>query len=130
MAISEDESSSIHLLMTIDNLGVPEALRRDTLKLIQQQHPRVQSITICSSHTHTAPMLTNVCPTLFGVEIPNEHQQHIDQYTNFVRAALIDSATQSLNTMELASLQSGVGLCTFAANRRTVGGPSIMIFRS
>ncbi len=36
---------------------------------------------------------------------------------------MIDSATQSLNTMELASLQSGVGLCTFAANRRTVGGP-------
>ena len=40
-----------------------------------------ERLTITATHTHTAPMLKNVCPTIFGVPIPEGHQANIDRYT-------------------------------------------------
>ena len=68
------------VVITVDNLGIPISMTRDVAARLQQKAKLDPTrLAITASHTHTAPMLTNVCPTLFGVPIPPEHQAHIDR---------------------------------------------------
>src|SRR5947209_4501629 len=70
------------VLITVDNLGVPDYLVAEVAARLHQKAglPR-ERFAVTSTHTHTAPMLRNVAPTLFGMPIPPEHQEHIDRYT-------------------------------------------------
>ena len=69
-------------------------------------------------------MLTNVCPTLFGVPIPPEHQKNIDRYTQELTDKLEQVALAALKDLKPARLAWGIGIgSTFATNRRTKGGP-------
>src|SRR6266581_2019111 len=81
LAISSDKDG-VALLLTVDNLAVPEYIREELLRRLAKK-PGVgpEQLALCSTHTHTAPMLKNVCPTLFGAEIPPDQQARIDRYT-------------------------------------------------
>src|SRR5437868_2272869 len=80
-------------------------------------------LAITFSHTHTAPMLTGVAPTLFGMPIPAEHQEHIDRYTRELTHKLEQVALAALADRHPARLSWGVGKVDLAINRRTKGGP-------
>src|SRR5262245_1556255 len=77
-AVGDDEPA---VLVTVDNLAVPAYMVEDVAGRLKKVGVRRERFTVTSTHTHTAPMLTNVCPTLFGLPIPPEHQKHIDRYT-------------------------------------------------
>ena len=69
-------------------------------------------------------MLTGVAPTLFGMPIPQEHQEHIDRYTAGVdRQARKGRAWPRWPTASRPGSSWGVGSVGFAINRRTKGGP-------
>ena len=80
-------------------------------------------LAVTASHTHTAPMLTGVCPTLFGVPIPPEHQQRIDRYTKQLADALEQVCLAALADLKPARVEFGTGTADLAVNRRTKGGP-------
>ncbi|MEI6326324.1 MAG: hypothetical protein WCO91_12795, partial [Gemmataceae bacterium] len=67
------------VLITVDSLGVSAHLHSLLQKRLALRPGR---LVIAASHTHTAPMLVGVCPTLFGMPIPHDHQNHIQQYTD------------------------------------------------
>ena len=77
-----DDQHGPAILITADNLCVPDAI---TAEIARRLAPKAglkrERLTITATHTHTAPMLKDVCPTLFGVPIPPEHQANIDRYT-------------------------------------------------
>ncbi len=112
------------LLITTDNLCVPDEI---TAEIAQRLSRKIglkrERLAITASHTHTAPMLKNVCPTLFGVPIPPEHQANIDRYTGAFINALENVALAAAKDIRPARLSFGVGNVNFAANRRTKGGP-------
>ena len=68
LAIGDKEPA---VLISVDNLGVPANIRAEVAKRLQKQGVSEERLAICASHTHTAPMLTNVAPTLFGMPIPS-----------------------------------------------------------
>jgi hypothetical protein len=80
-------------------------------------------LSITATHTHTAPMLNGVAPTLFGVPIPAEHQKKIERYTIAFVNALESVALAAFKDIRPAQVSWGVGNATLAANRRTKGGP-------
>src|SRR5438552_1076099 len=70
------------VLLTVDNLGVPAYLVQEVAaRLARKAGIRSHRLTVTATHTHTAPMLKGVAPTLFGQPIPRDHQQRIDRYT-------------------------------------------------
>src|SRR5881394_3412119 len=70
------------VLVTVDNLAIPDYLTQDVAGRLSKRVKLVSTrFTITCTHTHTAPMLRDVCPTIFGVPIPAEHLAHIDRYT-------------------------------------------------
>ena len=112
------------VLITVDNLGVPLSMTRDVAgRLAAKAKLDPRRLAVTASHTHTAPMLAGVCPTLFGEPIPPEHQQRIDRYTKELADALEQVALAALADLKPAELEFGVGTADLAVNRRRQGGP-------
>ena len=119
-----DDARGPAVLLTVDNLGVPASMTREVAaRLGRRANLDPARFAVTSSHTHTAPMLTNVCPTLFGEPIPPAHQEHIDRYTRELTDKLERAVLAALADLKPARLEFGVGTVDLAANRRTKGGP-------
>src|SRR5688500_14934952 len=119
-----DDQLGPAILITTDNLCVPDAITAEVARrLTLNTGLKRERLTITATHTHTAPMLKDVCSTLFGVPIPPEHQTNIDRYT----AEFIDKLEQvglaALKEVRPAQVSFGMGTVGFAINRRTKGGP-------
>ena len=124
LAISLDKTNPPVVLITVDNLGIPASMFDEIAKRLTNQTGLERSrLAISSSHTHTAPMLRGVAPTLFSSPIPDEHWQRIDRYTSELTDKLTSLAISALNDRAPARLSWGIGSVKFAINRRTKGGP-------
>jgi len=120
MAIGRDEEDTA-ILMAVDNLGVPDRMVQELgAKLHKEAGVRPERIAVTSTHTHTAPMLTNVAPTLFGRPIPPAHQEHIDRYTGELAGKLRQVALAALADRKPARLEWAQGTVGFANNRRVM----------
>lgn len=112
------------ILITADTLCVPEEITKEIARRLQAAAGvRRDRLSITSSHTHTAPMLRNTCPTLFGLPIPEDHQAHINRYTDEFIDNLEKVALAALKEMRPSTVSWAKGTVTFAVNRRTKGGP-------
>ena len=61
------------VLLTVDNCGVPAWMRAEVVKrLAARAGIREERVAVCSSHTHSAPMVAGVLPNLFSMDIPAE----------------------------------------------------------
>ena len=119
-----DGDSPPSVLITVDNLGIPSSMVESVSQRLQDTldfDPK--KLTITASHTHTAPMLAAVAPTLFGMPIPEEHQEHIDRYTKDLEEHLATVAMAAINELQPGTLEFGIGQAGFARNRRTKDGP-------
>ncbi|HEX5272043.1 MAG TPA: neutral/alkaline non-lysosomal ceramidase N-terminal domain-containing protein, partial [Gemmataceae bacterium] len=120
LAIGDDDPA---VLVTVDNLGVPARLVDELARRLAKKGVKRERLAVTATHTHTAPMLAGVAPTLFGMPIPKDHQEHIDRYTKEFTDALEKAALAALADRRPATLGWGFGSVGFAANRRTKGGP-------
>jgi putative membrane-bound dehydrogenase-like protein len=123
LAIGDDPKSAA-VLLTVDNLGIPDWITRKVSERLQKKFGLdPKRLTITFTHTHTAPMLRGACSTIFGLAIPPEHQQHIDKYSEQMVAWLEEAATRALESRVRSRLSWSVGQATFSQNRRTPNGP-------
>lgn len=117
------DDGSPAVLLTVDNLGVPWSLTQELARRLAGAGVRPERLAVTATHTHTAPMLTNVAPTLFSQPIPKDHQERIDRYTAELTDKLEQVARAALQDRKPARLSWGIGSVGFAVNRRTRGGP-------
>jgi hypothetical protein len=118
------DKKSLTLLLTVDNVGVPAAVRNEVAARLAKAGLRNERFALCSTHTHTAPMLTGSIPSIFGADVPPDHQERIDRYTRDLMDKLEQVALAALRDRQPATLAWGQTKARFAANRRTKGGPT------
>lgn len=122
--VFSDETEGPAVLITAENLCVPDEVRLEVARrLAAKIGLRPERLTITATHTHTAPMLKNVAPTLFSVPIPVQHQANIDRYTREFVDKLEEVALAAARDIRPAHLSWGTGKGQLAMNRRTKGGP-------
>ena len=123
LAIGSDKEAPA-IFITLDNCIIPRSLRE---QVVQRLHDQARldpdRIALCTSHTHSAPCLTGAAPNLFGRDIPPADQAHIDRYTRELIDKLVQVSLAALKDRRPATLAWGQETVTFAANRRTKGGP-------
>jgi len=123
LAIGTDREGPA-LLVAVDNVAVPADIREElAARLARKTRVRNERLTLCSTHTHTAPMLKNACPFVFGADIPPEQQERIDRYTRELTDKLEQVALAALQDRKPATLSRGQTKAGFASNRRRQGGP-------
>ncbi|HVV02124.1 MAG TPA: PVC-type heme-binding CxxCH protein, partial [Verrucomicrobiae bacterium] len=107
-----------------DNTGIPGWVREEVASRLQKRKGIPSDhIALCCSHAHTTPCLAQYLPTLFGAPLKPEEQAHIDRYTKQVVDALEKVALEALKNRQPSRLFWTEGTASFAANRRTRGGP-------
>ena len=112
------------LVLAVDNVAVPAYIREDlAARLAKQTRVRSERFTLCSTHTHTAPMLKGACPFIFGAELPADQQARVERYTRELTDKLEQVALAALRDRKLATLSRGQTKAGFAWNRRPQSGP-------
>jgi hypothetical protein len=124
LAIGGDKTS-LALLITVDNVAVPAWLRDEVAaRLAKAAGLRPERFALCSTHTHTAPMLTGSCPNIFGADLPPDEQERVERYTRGLVDRLEQAALAAVKDRQPATLTWGQTKAGFAANRRTKDGPT------
>jgi putative membrane-bound dehydrogenase-like protein len=122
MAVGSDEDGPA-LLLTVDTTGIADAIVQQLAQRLKPHGVKREKLVVTGTHTHTAPMLRGVLPTLFGEPIPPDHQTHIDRYTAEFTDHLEQVALAALKDRQPARLLWGVGSAALAKNRRNPSGP-------
>lgn len=119
-----DAQGTPRVLITVDNCGVPASVTKQVVANLKAKYQMTPSgLVVCSTHTHSAPMLTGVLPNLFTKDLTAEEQAVIARYTQDLTTKLTEVATQAIRDAQPALLEWGVGTATFAKNRRQITGP-------
>lgn len=91
----------VAVLITVDNCAVRGRLRDEIARrLLSKRGVRDESLAICSSHTHSAPVLEGALPTLFGADIPPAHLASISRYTRELTDNLEQVALSAIDTAQ------------------------------
>jgi len=107
------------VIITVDNCGVPAWMRDELVRRLAAKTKVTNArMAICSSHTHSAPMLVGILPNLFSTDIPPEHWVKIERYSRELVDQLERVALAALADRKPATLAWGVGHVSFAHNRR------------
>ena len=112
------------LLITVENCAITREIREEVvLRLYERARLFSERITICSTHTHTAPALQGAIGNLFADSLTPAEEVRIRKYTRELVDKLEQVALDALNARRPAHLFWGKGQVGFAANRRTPDGP-------
>lgn len=113
------DSDQPAVLLTVDNCGVGVNVRDELVRRLAGKTKVVNArVAICSSHTHSAPMLVGVLNNIFSTSIPADHWANIERYTRDLTDKLEQVALAALADRKPAKLAWGVGHVSFAHNRR------------
>ena len=124
MAIRSATGGEPVVLVTVDSLCIPAYLRDEIAHRLQAKKKIANDrIAVCSTHSHTTPMVSNALTTLFGQPIPADQSERIDRYTKALTDKIEQAALTALDDMKPARLAFGIGSAGFSINRRTSGGP-------
>lgn len=105
------------VLVTVDNLGVSGAIRSELLRgLAGRTKLTHDRLAICSSHTHSAPMINGVAPNMFKTDLPPDQQARIDRYTRELTDNLEKVILAALADRQPAHLAWASGKVGFARN--------------
>jgi neutral ceramidase len=120
LALGTDREGA-SILFTVDNLAVPGAVTDEVAaRLKKRAKIDREQVALCSSHTHSAPMLSGAAPNIFSSDIIPEQQAAIDRYTRELVDKLEAVALAALSNRAPAKLSRAEGKVAFAKNRRVV----------
>ncbi len=110
---------SFAIVLTVDNCGVPGHVRDEVARRLKAKAGVPdERVAVCSSHTHSAPMLGGVLSTLFGADIPEDHAERIARYTRETTDKLEQAALSAIASAQPCDLAWANGEVGFAMNRR------------
>lgn len=115
----EAANSGTGLIITLDVLGTDKTFGDDLCKRLKAelQLDRNQ-IAICSSHTHSGPVVGKNAAALHYWTLEKNKQQALDTYEETLKQKIIAAAIEAKSNAVPARVQIGSGKSTFAVNRR------------
>lgn len=117
--VIEDEAGTKAVLITLDLVGIDRQTSQEICNGIMSRHnlPRA-GVAICSSHTHTGPVVGTNLMSMYREKLNDEQKQRIVDYTKALIQKVIGVADEAMKNLAPAELASGIGKAEFAVNRR------------
>jgi len=116
--VLEDPRGQRAVLVTLDLIGVDRDFSRAVCTAIGDKHKlERRQIALCSSHTHSGPVVGRTLMTMYFLEDPQ--RQLVADYTADLESRLVALVGQALDQLGPARLAWGNGRSTIAVNRRT-----------
>lgn len=123
LAIGSDEQGPC-VLVAVDSLGVSDAIVEELAARLKRRAGLARAnLVVAATHTHSAPLLEGVAPSIFGADLPADQAAAVRAYTARFINVLERVALAALESRRPLAVSWGRGTAQFAANRRTPGGP-------
>ena len=117
--VLEDAKENRAVLITSDLIGVNREFSQQVCQELRARYGLDRSqIAICTSHTHTGPVLGKVLLPMYLDVADDEMRRKIANYTAGVQSKIVNAVHYAINQLEPCSLSWGNGTTTFATNRR------------
>jgi hypothetical protein len=117
--VIEDSSGQKGVIITLDLVGIDRSLSQAMCAALKEEYALERSqIAICTSHTHTGPVVgMNLAPLHYLIQT-KEQQKLIDEYAVVLQHQVVEAVGQALEGVSPSQLSWGSGRATFAVNRR------------
>ena len=111
------------VLVSFDGIGIPEQVTEEVARRLRklQGIPR-ERVVVCATHTHWAPHLSKLLPTIYGSFLPKDQQERVDLYTDQLTDWIEQAAILALRNRQPRRMSWATGRVGFAANRRLEEG--------
>ncbi len=127
----EDATGNRGLIMTLDLVGIDRGMTGRIAKVLKEKYGLSRdSITFCTSHTHSGPALPGTLAPLHYIQMEPEMQKKIEAYAEELLRKTVEVTGQAIAAMAPARLQWGSGKTTFAVNRRENKGVNVPELRN
>jgi hypothetical protein len=115
--VLEDPAGKRVALITLDLVGIDRKFSLAVRDALAKQYSLAQSqVAICSSHTHTGPVVGRNLRTMYFLDA--EQEKRVDEYTDSLERKIIAVVAEAIARLQPAELAWGTGQATFAVNRR------------
>jgi neutral ceramidase len=117
--VLEDVDGDRGLLLTLDLVGIDRGLSVSICDQISEKFGLSRKeIAICTSHTHTGPVVgQNLAPMHYALAAKSQ-QALINDYAEVLQSKIMDAVGRAIGDLEACRLAQGHGVATFAVNRR------------
>ncbi len=117
--VIEDAQGHRLLLITMDLVGISRQLADEICNQLKAKHGlHREQIAICTSHTHTGPVVLGNLTPLHYLQIDEAQQRLVKAYARTLVATTVETAGRAIKDLRNAELSWGNGRATFAVNRR------------
>jgi hypothetical protein len=122
LAIRDEAAGTTSLIITLDLVGIRRDMAEPIAEEIAKKHgiPR-ERVLFNASHTHSAPIVGDASSYAYHFgDQPSQYLDPIARYTTFLRARILEAASQAVAQLRPATLSFEQGFAGFAVNRRRV----------
>jgi len=129
--VLEDKAEHRAVLITLDLVGIDQALTRDICADLNEKYGLERhQIGICTSHTHTGPVVGKNLGPLHYLQVDQAQKDLIDEYAAQLRTNVVTTVGDAIGKLAPSQLAWGSGTATFAVNRRNNSEGSVPELRT
>ena len=115
----QDASGHRGLVLTLDLIGVGRGFSDSVCQLLQEELDLERDqIAICTSHTHSGPVVRENLGPIHLFRLSAEQQEVVQNYATHLRQQILEVSQEASKALQPARIQWGSGKATFAVNRR------------
>lgn len=115
------EKPDIHLLISIDTIGLPAELSKEICDEIEERHQIVRSnVVLSGTHTHCAPDLVSELSNIFSESLSDAELAAGLKYRRQLIRGTLECVRQAIASIAPAALSYARGEVDFAVNRRVL----------
>lgn len=112
-----DPAGKRAVLVTLDLCGIDRELSDQIRDALRSKFDLARDqVVLSTSHTHSGPVAGANLITMY--QLDDAQRARITDYTNFLRATILDVIDKALRELDDVSIDWGTGRCDFAVNRR------------
>ncbi|MDF1811435.1 MAG: neutral/alkaline non-lysosomal ceramidase N-terminal domain-containing protein [Verrucomicrobiales bacterium] len=117
--VLDDGKKGRGVVISLDLVGIDRAFSRKLCDSLKIRHGLERNqIAICTSHTHSGPVVGKNLGPLHYFSVSAEQQSLIDDYAKQLEEMVVSTVGKALESVAPARVQWGSGKSTFAVNRR------------
>ena len=117
--VIDDPQGRRGVIITLDLVGIDRTLSVAVRNSLQDEYGlERRQIAICTSHTHTGPVVGMNLGPLHYLILPELRQKQIDDYVEVLHRKVVQVVGEAIDNRVPSQLSWGSGTATFAVNRR------------
>jgi len=117
--VLQDASGERAVLVTLDVIGVGRQFASEVAATLKQRHGlERRQLALCTSHTHSGPVVYRNLLPLHELILDAEQRKLIEEYAPALQNKILQTIDAALADLKPAQLSWGSGIATFGTNRR------------